>query len=227
MLSGIYQVLCTSNGKLYIGSSLDVNYRWSKHLYLLRTSRHPNSYLQNCYNKYGKESLEFSLLEDLSGLSPEEILDKEQKYLDSLDWGMALNMCKDSRGGQIVEEANERRRNSLRDYYKNNPDALRGENNPFYGKNHSQSSKDSISRANSGKIRSEEFKKQKSEFMSNRKGVHHSEDHKDKLRDKLKGGNNPMAIETIVNGVSYPTKREALKALGLKYNYQLEKFLKA
>jgi hypothetical protein len=66
------------------------------------------------------------LLEDLSGLPLDEIREVEQKYLDSLDWSEALNVCKDSRGGKIIEEANERRRESLRDYYKTNPDALRG-----------------------------------------------------------------------------------------------------
>lgn len=167
------------------------------------------------------------MLEDLSGLPLDEIREVEQKYLDSLDWSEALNICKDSRGGQIIEEANERRRESLRDYYKTNPDALRGENNPFYGKKHSQSTKDSISRANSGKMRSDEFKRQKSEFMSNRKGVHHSEEHKSKLKDKFTGGGNPNAIETVINGVVYPTKREALRALGLRYDYQLDKHLKA
>lgn len=227
VLSGIYQIFCTSNDKLYIGSSIDINYRWGKHIYLLRTECHSNIHLQNCFNKYGRESLEFSLLEDLSGHTADEIRDIEQKYLDSLDWDKALNICKDSRGGQIIEEANERRRESLREYYRSNPDALLGENNPFYGKKHSQSTKDSISRANSGKTRSEEFKKQKSEFMSNRKGAHHSEEHKSKLRDKFTGGNNPMAIETVINGIVYPTKREALKALGLKYDYQLDKLLKA
>lgn len=227
VLKGVYSIVCEGNGKGYIGSSKNIQYRWKRHLRQLRKGNHENPHLQYTFNKYGESSFKFSIVELLPGASPKEIREVEQIYLDLMDWGESLNICKDSRGGEVTEEANERRRDSLRKYHEENPDAIRGENNPFFGRSHDQSSKDLISMANTGKVRSEEFKKQKSELMSSRRGKHHTEAHRDSLRDKYSGGGNPMAIEVIVNGVVYSTKKEAVKALGLKYTYQLDKLLNA
>jgi group I intron endonuclease len=227
VLSGIYSIVCKTNGKGYLGSSKNIQARWKKHLYYLRKGNHVNPYLQNSFNLHGEDSLEFRLIEDLTGLSPKEIREIEQIYLDQMDWSFSFNVCKDSRGGEVIEEANERRRESLRKFHEENPDAIRGENNPFYGRTHKQSSKDQVSKKNTGKVRSEEFKRQKSEFMSSRRGSHHTEDHKKDLQVKYKGENNPNAIKVTVNGVTYGSKKEAVNALGLKYTYQLDRILNA
>jgi group I intron endonuclease len=227
VLSGVYSIACEANGKGYIGSSINVASRWKKHLYLLRKGNHINPLLQSSFNKYGESSFEFHLVEDLTGLTEKEIRETEQTYLDLIDWRVSFNICKDSRGGKVTEEANERRKESLRNYHRENPDAIRGENNPFHGRTQTKASKDAISLANTGKVRSEEFKKHKSEFMSNRRGRHHSTEYLNALSEKCSGGGNPMAIKVAINGVVYSTKKEAVKALGLKYNYQLDKLLNA
>lgn len=227
VLKGVYSIVCEANGKGYIGSSKNIQDRWKRHLRLLKKGNHVNPYLQSTFNKYGESSFRFSIVELLPEASPKEIREVEQIYLDLMNWDESLNICKDSRGGEMTVEANERRRDSLRKYYEENPDAIRGENNPFFGKNHDQSSKDLISTANTGKVRSEEFKRQKSELMSRRRGKHHTKEHRENLREKYLGGGNPMAVEVTVNGIVYATKQEAVKALGLKYNYQLDKLLNA
>lgn len=227
MLSGIYSIVCKTNGKGYLGSSKNLQFRWKKHLYHLRKGNHVNPYLQNSFNLYGEDSFEFCLIESLTGLNPEEIREIEQIYLDQMDWSFSFNVCKDSRGGEVIEEANERRRESLQKFHEENPNAVRGENNPFYGRTHKQSSKDLVSEKNTGKIRSEEFKRQKSEFMSSRRGRHHTEEHKKNLQERHKGGNNPCAIQVTINGITYECKKEAVNALGLKYIYQLDKILNA
>lgn len=227
VLKGVYSIVCEYNGKGYIGSSKNIQDRWKRHLRQLKRGNHVNPHLQSTFNKYGESSFKFSIVELLPEASPKEIREVEQIYLDLMNWGESLNICKDSRGGEVTEEANERRRDSLKSYHEENPDAIRGENNPFFGRNHDQSSKDLISVANTGKVRSEEFKKQKSELMSRRRGMHHTEEHRENLREKYSGGNNPMATKVTINGVVYLTKKEAVKALGLKYNYQLDKLLNA
>jgi group I intron endonuclease len=227
VLSGIYQITCLPTGKIYIGSSVDIEYRKGKHFYLLREGRHPNPHLQSAYCKYGKDSFSFEIIHDLTGLSRADILEKEQVCLDSLDWSRAFNVCKDARGGQIIPEANERRRASLKAYYSKNRDKLRGENNPFYGKKHTEKSKKAVSEANTGRVRSDEFKKQKSELMKSRKGLHHSEAYRDSLSLKYGGAGNPGAQEVTVNGVKYGCKKDAIRALGLKSYYHLDKLLKA
>lgn len=59
---GIYKITCISNGKFYIGSSMNVCNRWLHHLSDLRLGKHHSVYLQRCYNKYGEVSITFSIL---------------------------------------------------------------------------------------------------------------------------------------------------------------------
>lgn len=61
--SGIYKITCLNNNKVYIGQSKHTDYRFAQHLLLLESNRHFNRHLQFCYNKYGKDSLEFKILE--------------------------------------------------------------------------------------------------------------------------------------------------------------------
>lgn len=60
-ISGIYMITC--NNKSYIGSSVNIYLRMLEHRSYLRGNRHGNRYLQNCYNKYGENSLEIKILE--------------------------------------------------------------------------------------------------------------------------------------------------------------------
>jgi group I intron endonuclease len=58
--SGIYCI--TLAGKVYIGASKHIEMRWHEHLKLLNRGRHKNIHLQNSYNKYGSDSLQFMIL---------------------------------------------------------------------------------------------------------------------------------------------------------------------
>lgn len=87
--AGIYSITSKVSGKRYIGSSVRICMRWTKHLTDLRTGKHCNSHLQNHYNKYGKEDLLFNVIEviERNKLSLQEfkqlLLDKEQIYLNN------------------------------------------------------------------------------------------------------------------------------------------------
>ena len=79
--SGIYQIRNTLNGHLYVGSAKDIYQRWCTHRGDLRRNVHHSSYLQNAWNKYGKDSFVFEVLE----LCPkEQLLWVEQDFLDDL-----------------------------------------------------------------------------------------------------------------------------------------------
>lgn len=81
MASGIYLVTCSANGARYIGSSRDIKVRWWKHRYDLRHNQHDNDRWQNTWNKYGEQSFEWSVLEEV----PEEKLqEREQHWIDIL-----------------------------------------------------------------------------------------------------------------------------------------------
>lgn len=77
--SGIYQIKCTVNGKIYIGSTIDFRHRWHQHQTRLNVGTHRNRYLQAAWKKYGSENFEFSILEFID---KSELLEVEQKWLD-------------------------------------------------------------------------------------------------------------------------------------------------
>lgn len=62
MISGIYKITCKANGHYYIGKSKDIPGRWRQHIHNLKTDSHANHHLQACFNKYGLDSLQFSIL---------------------------------------------------------------------------------------------------------------------------------------------------------------------
>lgn len=81
-LVGIYQIFCNANNKYYIGSSKSVKKRWAIHRYLLKRNEHTNEHLQNAYNKYGKDSMHYSIVEILPlDASVEEIERQETKWV--------------------------------------------------------------------------------------------------------------------------------------------------
>lgn len=88
---GIYKITNLINNKCYIGSSsLSIKTRWRGHLYALRGGYHENQHLQSSFNKYGEESLRFSVIEVVE--VAEEVIAIEQKYIDELK--PEYNMCR-------------------------------------------------------------------------------------------------------------------------------------
>ncbi len=62
MASGIYSIRNKTNGKLYVGSTVDFASRWANHRCQLRKGNHDNSYLQRAWVKYGEDVFEFTVL---------------------------------------------------------------------------------------------------------------------------------------------------------------------
>ena len=79
MNSGVYKITNVKNGKFYIGSSKDVEFRWSEHKKHLNGNYHINKKLQNAWNFYGKENFSFDILETVNEC---DLLVKEQFYLN-------------------------------------------------------------------------------------------------------------------------------------------------
>ena len=67
-ISGIYQIKCKTNNKIYIGSSVNIKQRWKYHKWQLRAGKHDAKYMQNCWNKYGEEDFVFSILAEELGM---------------------------------------------------------------------------------------------------------------------------------------------------------------
>jgi group I intron endonuclease len=62
-MTGIYKITCLANNKCYIGQSVAIKRRWNDHQKALAGGTHYNTYLQNAYNKYGKGSFVYEILE--------------------------------------------------------------------------------------------------------------------------------------------------------------------
>ena len=61
--SGIYCIKNKVNNMVYIGLSKNIHNRWIEHKYRLNTHIHPNTKLQNAWDKYGEDNFEFIVLE--------------------------------------------------------------------------------------------------------------------------------------------------------------------
>jgi group I intron endonuclease len=139
---GIYKITNIVNNKFYIGSSKKLNKRLIDHFSRLRNNSHKNKHLQDSFNKYGEVNFQIDILEEFENITAEELLDKEQEYLDSInDWRNCYNQTRDTKYfGKITSEEYVRKENKT--------NQTLGENNPFYGKTHSEATRKLISDAN-------------------------------------------------------------------------------
>lgn len=76
---GIYRILCSESGHVYIGSSVNVQRRCKEHLRALRRGCHYSSHLQRAWDKYGEVAFRFDLVE---AVPAGELLLREQVWLD-------------------------------------------------------------------------------------------------------------------------------------------------
>jgi group I intron endonuclease len=177
---GVYRIKNETNGKFYIGSAKHLKKRFSEHKSHLKNNTHPNKHLQASWNKWGADKFTFEIIEFVYG-PIKKIREKEQKHLclvikNNL-WDKCYNIKKSvvlndnssfvirQRKGKTYEEifgaskANEMRQkqSKIRKFLwtdekrKDLSKRLSGKNNPFFGKKHSNKTKQIISKRTKGK----------------------------------------------------------------------------
>jgi predicted GIY-YIG superfamily endonuclease len=105
----IYKITNIVDNKFYIGSASFYDKRIGTHINKLRNKTHFNKYLQNAWNKYGENSFEFSIIEQVN--NKENLIKREQYYLDLYksyikEIGYNINKKAESRlGGKMPESA--------------------------------------------------------------------------------------------------------------------------
>jgi len=78
MVSGIYCITNTLNGKRYVGSAAPhIHIRWKGHRCMLRKGNHHSSHLQCAWDKYGEEVFEFRVLFYWPSHPKQDFLDME------------------------------------------------------------------------------------------------------------------------------------------------------
>lgn len=120
-MQGIYAIINKNNNKKYIGSSIDIDYRWEQHINMLNGLYHPNSHLQNAWNKYGEEKFTFNVVEIVSDLDC--ILAREQFWID-IYWNMkkcynGRKSAANNSGMMLSEESKRKISNSVKALHEN------------------------------------------------------------------------------------------------------------
>jgi len=118
-MQAIYQIKNKINNKFYIGSTNNIKKRWNNHRSKLRNGKHENAYLQQAWNKYGENTFEFIVLEEVNDNNR---IEREIYYLNE-------TKCYERSIGYNFDK---------------NPTDKSGSKNPFYGKKHSQEVKQKI-----------------------------------------------------------------------------------
>ena len=160
MKAGIYRIINSSNGKCYVGSSIDINRRRLEHFSALSHNRHVNNHLQNAYNKYGKDSFIFEVIENLEITDniKEDLLEREQFWIDNLkpEYNILL-VAGSNLGYHHTEETKQKISNSTK------------------GVKKSESHAKHIREGQKGRVLSEEHKAKLSQAAKHRKSQsHHS-----------------------------------------------------
>ena len=88
--SGIYQIKCLKNNKIYIGETISFKCRLKSHVGDLEKGMHHNRDLQSDFSLFGKDNFEFVVLERLPG-EKHTLLNRENHYINkSLNDGEIL-----------------------------------------------------------------------------------------------------------------------------------------
>ena len=148
-LSGIYEIICKPTQKRYIGSAIDLKRRERQHFVNLQKNKHPNTYLQNSYNKYGKNNFLFKIL---CYYEPSELIFQEQRFLDHYKRNSLFNICKTA-GSCLGLKHTEQTKKKI------------GLGNK--GKKHTDEAKIKISKVHKGKSISEKTKKKMRKVWEN------------------------------------------------------------
>lgn len=102
--AGIYKIVNAINGKVYVGSSVNLYNRIKNHFITLNNKNHHNNHLQKAYNKYGEENFYFEIIEiviknENNNIFKESILKIEQYWIDK------LNACNEKYGYNLAPKA--------------------------------------------------------------------------------------------------------------------------
>lgn len=199
--SGIYRLYWDNNDYYYYGQSVNLKRRMATHKESAKKNKHRNPKIQSLVNKYGMFNFEI-----VQYCTIEELNSTEQTYLDK-HFGdkTCCNMCPiaaSSKGRKYEGDVLERIRNSRI------KGRMKGEGNPFYGKKHTQETKDLMSKLRTGK---------KYPALSlAKKGCKASEETKKKLSIARSYGGAPKAkiVLDIVNGIFYSCAKEVSDLYG-------------
>jgi group I intron endonuclease len=142
----VYLITNKITNDCYVGKTkTSIEKRFKRHCYLSKTV---NTFLYKAMRKYGIENFYAELLEETMDLF--SLNELEKKYI--LIMNPRYNMTEGGDGGDTSSSI------AYKNYMKMRSQQISGENNPFYGKKHTEETKIKISERKKGTIVSEETK---------------------------------------------------------------------
>ena len=90
-ISAVYKITNTITGDFYVGSSKNVKHRWADHKCLSKWKEHPDNPMYQDMKKYGVDSFELEILEEVEEGSLKET---EQKFIEKLKPSYNSNRAK-------------------------------------------------------------------------------------------------------------------------------------
>lgn len=82
---GVFQIRNLVSGKIFIGSSTNLDAIWNRHRFQLNYGNHPNPPLQNDWKELGEENFRFEILSEIEPKEGEQVdYQREVKLLEEL-----------------------------------------------------------------------------------------------------------------------------------------------
>lgn len=111
--SSVYCILNIYTNNKYVGSTTNFCDRKGSHLYDLRHRRHSSKLLQADYDEYGESSLKFFQLEEVETFQLNELIAREQFWIDSYKPEYNVNMIAGNRFPKHTPETKEKIRQKI------------------------------------------------------------------------------------------------------------------
>ena len=134
---GVYMITNRINNKFYIGSTNNFHRRFVEHTQSLRNKKSQSIVLQRAIDKYGLDNFGFMILDICNDLSKDNLLNREQLYLDKLKPQYNTNPNATKVDSIRSKEAIEKQRISIKKYFEGLGNKSHGHMNPVLVTNES------------------------------------------------------------------------------------------
>lgn len=187
---GIYTITNIESGRVYVGSSTNLDRRFRDHRSALRNGRHCNVILQRAWEKYEESAFQFSVVELIPDAT--QLLAREQHWMEELESSRLYNIAPNAGNslGRTLGEETRKKISQAKLGRKATPEDRARMSEQRKGRCHSPEAREKIAAAKRGRTLSEETKRKMSmSRIGNRNsaGCRLSDERKKQISEFFKG----------------------------------------